>query len=168
MNKLQIKAEILATLTALATTVHPDSALITDLRKIEDKKAVLDILIRELITAPEQKAILVCWLMTELIDKDVLSDELWNIIKAPEYNDHIKMIAFNMLKDLGNKVDYDVISGYFEKFNELINEETKQYKSLTEALDACKDKSEISIKLLKDYLRISSLTLAALPTLSRR
>jgi hypothetical protein len=69
---------------------------------------------------------LVCWLLTELIDKDMLSDELWNVIKAPEYNDHVKMVAFNMLKDLGNKVEYDVISGYFEQFNELINEETKQ------------------------------------------
>ena len=126
MNKIQIKAEILATLTALSTTTKPDSALITDLRNIEDKKAILDILIRELITAPEQKALLICWLLTELIDKDMLSDELWNIIKAPEYNDHVKMVAFNMLKDLGNKVDYDVISGYFEQFNELINEETKQ------------------------------------------
>lgn len=126
MNKIQIKAEILATLTALATTTKPDTALLTDLRNIEDKKAVLDILIRELITAPEQKAMLVCWLLTELIDKDMLSDELWNVIKAPEYNDHVKMIAFNMLKDLGNKVDYDVISGYFEQFNELINKETKQ------------------------------------------
>ena len=126
MNKIQIKAEILATLAALATTSKPDTALLTDLRNINDKHAVLDILIRELITAPEQKAMLVCWLMTELIDKDMLSDELWNVIKAPEFSDHVKMIAFNMLKDLGNKVDYDVISGYFEQFNELINEETKQ------------------------------------------
>ena len=126
MNKIQIKAEILATISALSTTNKPDPDLLIDLKKIEDKKAVLDILIRELLTAPEQKAMIICWLLTELIDKESLSDELWNIIKAPEYNDHIKMIAFNMLKDLGNKVDYDVISGYFEKFNELINEETKQ------------------------------------------
>ena len=126
MNKLQIKAEILATLTALSTTQRPDSALLTDLKKIEDKKAILDILIRELITAPEQKAMLVCWLLTELIDKDALSNELWHIIESPEYNDHLKMIAFNMLKDLGNKVDYDVISGYFEQFDEFLNEETKQ------------------------------------------
>ena len=126
MNKLQIKAEILATLTALSTTVKPDSALLNDLKNIKDKKTILDILIRELITAPEQKAMLICWLLTELIDKDSLSDELWNIIKSPDYNDHLKMIAFNMLRDLGNKVDYDVISGYFDQFNELINEETKQ------------------------------------------
>ena len=125
MNKIQIKAEVLATITALSST-KPDPALITDLKKIEDKKAVLSILIRELSNASEQKSLIICWMMVELIDKETLNDELWNIIKSPEHNDHIKMIAFNMLKDLGNKIDYDVISGYFEKFNELINEETRQ------------------------------------------
>ena len=126
MNKIQIKAEILATLTALMTSSQPQAFLITDLKNIEDKKTVLEVLIRELVCANEQKAVLICWLLMELIDKDTLNDELWNVIKAPEYNDHVKMIAFNMLKDLGNKIDYDVISGYFEQFNELINKETKQ------------------------------------------
>lgn len=126
MNKIQIKAEILATISALSTSSQPNSSLITDLKMIEDKKTVLDILIKELVNAPEQKALIICWLLTELIDKDTLNNELWNVIKAPEYGDHIKMIAFNMLKDLGNKIDYDVISGYFEQFNDLINKETKQ------------------------------------------
>ena len=126
MNKIQIKAEILATLTALMTSNQPQAALITDLKNIEDKKTVLDILVRELVNANEQKAVMICWLLTELIDKETLNNELWNVIKAPEYNDHIKMIVFNMLKDLGNKIDYEVISGYFEQFNELINKETKQ------------------------------------------
>ncbi len=126
MNKIQIKAEILATLTALSTSVQPNSSLITDLKLIDDKKTVLDILIKELLNANEQKSLLICWLLTELIDKDTLNDELWNVIKSPEYNDHIKMIAFNMLKDLGNQIDYEVISGYFEQFNELINKETKE------------------------------------------
>ena len=126
MNKIQIKAEILATLAALMTSNQPQSSLITDLKNIEDKKTVLEVLIRELVNSNEQKAVLICWLLMELIDKETLNNELWNVIKAPEYNDHIKMIAFNMLKDLGNKIDYDVISGYFEQFNELINKETKQ------------------------------------------
>ena len=126
MNKLQIKAEILATLNALSASTVPEASLLTDLKKIEDKKSVLDILIRELLNSNEHKSMIICWLLTELIDKDTLNDELWNVIKSPEYNDHIKMIAFNMLKDLGNRIDYDVISGYFEQFNELINAETKQ------------------------------------------
>ena len=125
MNKIQIKAEIMATLSALMTTSKPDSSLILDLKTIEDKKTILNILIKELVNADDKKAMLVCWLLTELIEKETLNNELWDVIKSPEYSDHIKMIAFNMLKDLGNKIDYDVISGYFEQFNELINEETK-------------------------------------------
>ena len=101
MNKLQIKAEILATLRAFMSSDMPDPSLLTDLKNIEDKKAVLDILIRELINADEHKTLLICWLLTELIDKEKLNDELWNVIKSPDYSDHIKMVAFNMLKDLG-------------------------------------------------------------------
>lgn len=126
MNKLQIKAEVLATLRAISGSTMPDSSLLSDLKLIEDKKTILDILIRELLNADEHRSLVICWLLTELIEKDQLNDELWDIIKSPEYNDHIKMIAFNMLKDLGNKIDYEVISGYFEKFNELLNKETKE------------------------------------------
>ena len=126
MNKLQIKAEILATLRALSGSAMPEPSLLTDLKNIDDKKAVLDVLIKELVNADEHKSLLICWLLTELIEKEQLNDELWNVIKSPEYHDNVKMIAFNMLKDLGNKIDYEVISGYFEKFNELINKETKE------------------------------------------
>jgi len=125
MNKLQIKAEILATIRALMSSAMPEPSLLTDLKNIEDKNTVFDILIRELLNADEHKSLLICWLLTELIEKEKLNDDLWDVIKSPEYNDHIKMIAFNMLKDLGNKIDYEVISGYFERFDELINKETK-------------------------------------------
>ena len=126
MNKLQIKAEVLTTLRAFMGSTIPDPSLLTDLKKIEDKKTILDVLLRELVGADEHKSLLICWLLTELIEKDYLNDELWNVIKSPDYNDQVKMICFNMLKDLGNKIDYEVISGYFEKFNELINKETKE------------------------------------------
>lgn len=126
MNKIQIKAEILATLRALMDMAVPTPSLLTDLKKIEDKDAILEILIRELVNADEQKTLLICWLLTELVEREKLNDALWNVIKSPRYNDHVKMIAFNMLKDLGNKIDYEVISGYFEQFNELINKETKE------------------------------------------
>ena len=126
MNKLQIKAEILATIRAFSGSDVPDASLLQDLKNIEDKKSVSNVLIRELTHADEQKTLIICWLLTELIDKEKLNDELWNVIKSPDYTDHVKMVAFNMLKDLGNKIDYDIISGYFEQFNELINKETKE------------------------------------------
>ena len=67
MNKIQIKAEILATLTALMTSTQPQASLITDLKNIDDKKTVLEVLIRELVNANEQKAVMICWLWNLLI-----------------------------------------------------------------------------------------------------
>ena len=58
MNKLQIKAEILATLRALSSSSMPEPSLLTDLKNIEDKKTVFDILIKELSNAEEQKSLL--------------------------------------------------------------------------------------------------------------
>ena len=126
MNKLQIKAEILATIRAISNTTTPTPSLLTDLKNIEDKETVFNILIKELSNADDHKALIICWLLTELITKDDLNNKLWDVIKNPSCSDHVKMLAFNMLKDLGNQIDYEVISGYFEKFNELINQETKE------------------------------------------
>ena len=44
MNKLQIKAEVLTTLRAFMGSTIPDPSLLTDLKKIEDKKTILDVL----------------------------------------------------------------------------------------------------------------------------
>ena len=73
MNKLQIKAEILATLRVLSASEMPEASLLTDLKSIEDKKTVLDVLIRELLNADEHKTGVICWLLTELIDKEQLN-----------------------------------------------------------------------------------------------
>lgn len=149
MNKLQIKAEILATIRAVASTKSPSPSLLTDLKQIKDKNIVFEVLIKELSNADDQKSMIICWLLIELFEKEILNESLWDIIKSPEYNDHIKMICFNMLKDLGNKIDYDVISGYFEKFNELINQETK------EMLDSAIMNPETQIDFM-DFLNVLS------------
>ena len=53
MNKLQIKAEVLATLRALSSSDLPEPSLLLDLKKIEDKKTVFDVLLRELLNADD-------------------------------------------------------------------------------------------------------------------
>ncbi len=126
MNKIQIKAEVLATIRAISGTTNPTPSLLTDLKNIDDKNALFEILIKELINADEHKSLIICWLLTEVIEVEDLNNKLWDVIKSQETPDRVKMIAFNMLKDLGNQIDYEVISGYFEKFNELINRETKE------------------------------------------
>ena len=69
MNKIQIKAEVLAALAAFSTSAQPNPSLLTDLKQIDDKKTILEVLIRELVNASEQRALLICWMLMELIDK---------------------------------------------------------------------------------------------------
>ena len=63
MNKIQIKAEILATLRAISDSAMPNASLLTDLKNIEDKETVFDILIRELVGADEHRTLIICWLL---------------------------------------------------------------------------------------------------------
>ena len=61
----------------------PDPSLLTDLKLIEDKKSfIVDILVRELLNADEHKSLLICWLLTELIEKNNLTMNYGMLLKA--------------------------------------------------------------------------------------
>jgi len=128
LNKLQIKAEILTVLSKLQTsieTANVDEVLETLIEQ-EDKKIILDTLTKELIKSNEQKSILVCFLMVKLCDKTELEKILWDILKNPSVNDITKTIVLNLLKDMGNKVDYEKFTEYFENPDEVIDADTQR------------------------------------------
>ncbi len=128
LNKLQIKAEILTVLSKLQANLEAsdvDKALET-LIKQEDKKSILEILIKELIKAGEQKAVLIVFLLVKLCDKKDLENSLWDILKNHSVSDSTKTIVLNVLKDMGNKVDYEKLEEYFENPNDVIDADTKR------------------------------------------
>lgn len=132
LNKLQIKAEVLTVLSELQTSL--ERANIEEVLKTliiqDDKKTILDILIKELTRANEQKAILICFLLLKLCSEiepvNTLEDALWNTLKNPSVTDAIKAIILNVLKDMGNKVDYEKLEEYFENPNEVIDADTQK------------------------------------------
>ena len=128
LNKLQIKAEVLTVLSKLQTNIESlnSDEILQILIEQEDKKAILDVLIKELMKVNEQKAILVCFLMIKLCDEKQAEDALWNILKTPSVKDVTKTIILNLLKDMGNKVDYEKIGEYFEDPNEVIDADTQR------------------------------------------
>ncbi|MFA7658995.1 MAG: hypothetical protein WCY19_06150 [Candidatus Gastranaerophilaceae bacterium] len=127
-NKLQIKAEILTVISKLQTNLEAaniDETLET-LNKQEDKKSILDVLAKELIRANEQKSILICFLLLKLCEKEKVENALWEVLKNPSAADSTKTIILNVLKDIGNKVDYDKLEEYFESPNDVIDADTKK------------------------------------------
>ena len=128
LNKIQLKAEVLTAITRLQTL--QDATKVDELLYVldnqTDKKADLDTLMRELVKTNEQKAYILCFLLHRLCEKDQLENALWNTLKSPTVSDYVKTVVLNILKDLGNKVDYDNLEEYFESPEDVIDADTKQ------------------------------------------
>lgn len=128
LNKLQIKAEILTVLSQLQTNIEAANVdeILKTLVEQEDKKSILEVLIKELIKANEQKAVLICFLLLKLCSDINLEDTLWDTLRNPAVPDAIKAIILNVLKDMGNKVDYERLGEYFENPNDVIDADTQR------------------------------------------
>lgn len=128
LNKLQIKAEILTVLSKLQTNldaINADEVLQTLIAQ-EDKKSILEVLIKELYKSNEQKTILICFMALKLCQQKELEDAFWEILKNPAVTDATKTIILNILKDMGNKVDYDKMEEFFENPDEVIDADTQK------------------------------------------
>lgn len=162
LNKIQIKAEILTILSKLQTSL--DAAVVeemlTTLYAQEDKNIILDILIKELRKANEQKSVLICYLLLKLCDQKMIEDALWQTLKNPAVQDCTKSVILNVLKELGNKVEYEKIDEYFENPDEVIDADTKKLlqtaiinpEAQIDFLDFLNSLSDIDKKLLVQSL----------------
>lgn len=128
LNKIQIKAEVLTAISKLQTNLEMANVdeILKTLAVQEDKKAILDVLIKEIAKSNEQKTILISFLALKLCDQAELEEALWGILKNPSVQDSTKTIILNLLKDMGNKVDYEKLEEYFENPNEVIDADTQK------------------------------------------
>lgn len=126
MNKIQIRAEILTLITKLQTTTAVSDEMFAVLDAEPDKQAVMDVLLKELSRAKEQKAFVICYILTRLFEKEFLVNSLREFIRDRKISDYAKMIAFNLLRDLGSEIQYDDVNGYFTEFDQIVEEETKE------------------------------------------
>ena len=126
MNKIQIRAEILTLITKLQTTTAVSDEMFSTLDNEPDKSAIMDVLLKELSRAKEQKAFVICYILTRLFEKEFLIESLREFIRDRKISDYAKMIAFNLLRDLGSNIQYDEVNGYFTEFEQIIEEETKE------------------------------------------
>lgn len=128
LNKIQLKAEILTVISKLQTL--SDTSKVEDIISVlsaqEDKKHILDLLMREFVKTKEDKAFILSYLMLRLTDKEQLENALWTSLKSPTVSDYNKALIMNLLKDMGNRVDYNQIDEYFESPEEIIDSETKE------------------------------------------
>lgn len=128
LNKIQLKAEILTVISKLQA--NPDISKIDEILSVllaqANKTDVMELLIKELIRSTEEKAVLICYMLMRLSDKDVLEERLWTLLKDRKVSDFAKSIVLNLLKDMGNKINYDEYSQYFQNAATVIDADTEK------------------------------------------
>lgn len=128
-NKLQIRAKLLSAIADLQVcnkeNINVIAKIVASLRFIEDKNAVLEVLLKELSKdTNEQKTIIISFLIKELIDKEEIEKTVVKELVNPKLNDNIKTKLVNILRTIGHHVDYEEFSTYFENPDEIINADT--------------------------------------------
>ena len=128
LNKIQLKAEILTVISKLQTISDTSKVdcIIELLAGQENKKQILDLLMREFVKTNEDKAFILSFLMLRLTDKEQLENALWTSLKSPTVSDYNKALILNLLKDMGNRVDYNEIDSYFDNPEDMIESETQE------------------------------------------
>ena len=128
LNKIQLRAEILTVISKLQ--MLSDMSKVDEIQSLllaqEDKRMVLDLLMREFVKTTEEKAFIIKYLLLRLTDKTQLENSLWTSLKSPMVSDFNKSLILDLLREIGNRVDYNEVDTYFEDAKGLINKETEE------------------------------------------
>lgn len=130
-TKLQIRARLLS---AIAELLNPSnksrqalSSIIDSLKDIEDKNAMLEILIKEFKkdNSEEKTEILFC-MIHELLEQSAVEEALMKELVNPSLSDAIKSNIINVLRGYGNHINYDDYLQYLENPQEVIDADTSR------------------------------------------
>ena len=117
MNKIQIRAEILTLITKLETTPAVSDDMFKALDEEPDKQAIMDVLLKELQRAKEQKAFVICYILTRLFEKDVTEGCVMEWTMTGFYEDGFEVTVYG---NSSKECIYSLMDDYEEEHGELI------------------------------------------------
>lgn len=128
LNKLQIKAEVLTVLSKLQA--NPDMSDVEKILEVlvfqEDKKSILEVLSRELSKSSGQRGEFICFLLLKLCEPAEIENVLWDILKNHSVDDETKAFVLNLLKDMGQKINYEELGEYLHEPEKVIDADTQK------------------------------------------
>lgn len=131
LNKLQIRAKVLPILSDLRSDTSLDVNTfilkVKDLKEIDDKKTIFEIICKELSRDIEDKYSDILRAMAiELIQRNLLEEYTMEVLKSSQYSDMLKYRLIQMLKTIGNDTDYQTFFEYLEDADKIINYDTEK------------------------------------------
>ena len=95
------------------------------LHSIEDKKFVLEILLKELVIAKDFELTVVIFLISEFATLELAEEKIWEELKNPNIEDSQKGIYLNLLRALGGKVDIQELANHMNDFQSVVDAQTQ-------------------------------------------
>lgn len=130
MNKLQIRAEVLSIVKNIQSINFQNKELLAqtveNLEKIDDKKTLTDIIIKEVFSAAKNTSDVLIFLLFSSIDKNIIEERLWEILRDSNVADAHKFIVIGILKDIGTPVTYDALTEFVTSKDEFVDFETQK------------------------------------------
>lgn len=131
LNKLQIRAKILPVLADLRADLRLSFDVFiektSDFHEIEDKRAIFDILCKEMSKDIDDKYTDILRAMTlEYIPREMFDEWSVEVLKSPNETDFLKYQIIQILKTIGSDIDYEEFFEYLEDAESIINYDTEK------------------------------------------
>lgn len=129
LSKLQIRSFILSVIESLKFQNNLNysniNEIIEQIKLLNNDNAVCEILIKELfITKNQSNIAIISTLLLNAINKDILEEKLFGVLKNKNINDAQKSMAMELLSGIGKALNYDEYQTYFNDPSKVINEDT--------------------------------------------
>ena len=133
-SKLQIRARVLSAIVDLQKPANrnPQSitAILASLADISDKNTILETILKELKTEnTDDKQHILFFMISELLDKNKVEEAFLKELANPSVSDGIKSNLINILRGLGNHLNYDDYLNYLKNPEEIIDADTTRLLS---------------------------------------
>ena len=130
LSKLQIRAKVLSVLSEIKSDDRFSSNLLSNyvsvLSEIEDRKALFDIILKEVIKMSEEEVAFASCLVKELVPKDYVEEAIFDVLKTSSYSDEAKYKLVQLLRIVGSASAVNQVPQYFDNPQELIDLETEK------------------------------------------
>ena len=130
MSKLQIRANVLSILSKIRTDKNFNSDVLSNyvsyLSDIDDKKAMFDVIIKELLKMSDDEVAFCSCLIKELVPKEYVEESVFEVLKSSSYSDEAKYKLVQMLRIVGFSNAFNDIPQYFDNPQGMLDLDTEK------------------------------------------
>lgn len=134
LNKIQLRAKVISILESLKSQANLSKVIFEEqtviLKEYEDKDSLFELLVKELNSPQDTFYMLIKAMMIETIPLETLKGKILASLTSKKITDQTKYQLIQVMKDLGDPVDYNTFFNYFDDPDSIIDYDTQKLLEL--------------------------------------